>query len=313
MPKVEMRGRLDVEQFWPKGTSDADTVVLEVEHVLVDGEESKVFDGAFVLDHGKRKEVLGGGRVRVRLEGIDAAELHYPTTETGALVGKNGSYRQARAQLACVQLAERLGAQVSLSARVVTEVETPSDVFDVYGRFVGEVTANTAGPGTLLLNTFLLEAGLALPSIYTSMDRRDARRYLALAREARSSQRGVWRWYTTELFLDETMHHVKEPVGDDVGPFVLPKLFRRLSVHEVLKGQVRGFKSWLRERRDRVRPMVSWLEQGPADAEVEDFADFVSDDSPKPRFLAEPDELVFVEKAGVTYSRQGEPLHDWPG
>lgn len=87
---------------------------------------------------------------------------------------------------------------------------------------------------------------------YTSMDRR----------EARASQRGVWRWYTTELFLDETMHHVKAAVGDDVGPFVLPKLFRRLSVHEVIKGQVRGFKSWLRERRDRVRLGVIYSRDG---------------------------------------------------
>lgn len=108
------------------------------------------------------------------------------------------------------------------------------------------------------------------------------------------------------------MHHVKASQGDDVGPFVFPKLFRRLAVHEVLTGQVRGFKSWVRERRDRVRPMIGWLEQGDAAGDAQDFADFVSDDSSKPRFLVEPDDLVFVEKAGVTYGKNGNPLHEWP-
>lgn len=176
--------------------------MLEVEKVLVDGEESDVFDDAFVLDHGQQQQVLSGGKVRIRLEGIDAPELHYPTTETGTLVGKNGQYRQARSQLPCTMLAERLGKTGKLLARATTEVETPSDVFDVYGRMVAEVTANTAGPGTLLINTFLLENGGALPAIYTSMDRRDAREYLKRAADARSNQRGIWRWYTSELFLD---------------------------------------------------------------------------------------------------------------
>ncbi len=313
MPRVEIRGRLNVDQFWPKGSSDADTVVVDVEKVLVDGDESPVFDGAFVLDHGKRQPVLDRGRVRVRLEGIDAPELHYPTTEPGVLIGRNAQYRQPRAQLGCLHLRDKLGPGAALSARVTTDVETPNDVFDVYGRFVGVVVANTAGPGTVVVNEALLEAGLALPSIYTSMDRTAARRYLRLASEARSNQRGVWRWYTTELHFDETMHHEKNADGDDVGPPVLPKLFRRLAVHEVHKGQVRGFKSWLRERRDRVRSMTAWLEQGDAGAEVEDLADYVSDDSPKPRFLAEPAGLVFVEKAGVTYSGEATPLLDWPG
>lgn len=312
MAKVEIRGRLAVDQFWPRGSSDADTVIVDVDKVLIDGAVSTVFDGAFVLDHGKRKEVLGNGKLRVRLEGIDAPELHYPTTETGTLVGKNAAYRQARAQLATTMLAEQLGGGGSLTARVTSEAETPSDVFDVYGRMVGEVVANVAGPGTLHVNTALLESGAALPAIYTSMGRTDAKRYLKLAADARSSRRGLWRWYTSELFLDETMHHVKAPAGDDVGPFVFPKMFRRLAVHEVLTGQVRGFKSWLRDRRDYVRPMSSWLEQGEAGAQNEDLADYVSDDSSKPRFLAEPHELVFIEKAGVTYSKDGEPLHAWP-
>ena len=116
-------------------------------------------------------------------------------------------------------------------------------------------------------------------------------RYLKLAADVRSTQRGIWRWHTS-LHL----------------PQALPSPCR----NEVHKRQVRGFKGWLRERRDRVRPMLGWLEQGVADAVREELTDHVSDDSSKPRFIVEPNDLVFIEKAGITYGGNGHPPHEWP-
>lgn len=53
-----------------------------------------------------------------------------------------------------------------LVAGATTEVETPSDVFDVFGRMVADATVDTTGPGTVKVNTLLLETGAALPAIY---------------------------------------------------------------------------------------------------------------------------------------------------
>jgi len=39
---------------------------------------------------------------------------------------------------------------------------------------------------------------------------------------------------------------------------------------------------------------------------VEDFAEYVSDDPSKPRFLVQPERLAFVEKAGGDVQRGGD-------
>src|SRR5262249_8124173 len=86
MGRLRVTGTIDVGQFWPGGESDADTTKVLVS--VSDGFEyhgdpahafrpTHAFDGAEV--HGKiRKTVLDNkGRVTIRLQGIDAPELHY--------------------------------------------------------------------------------------------------------------------------------------------------------------------------------------------------------------------------------------------
>jgi len=68
---VEVIGTVDVDQFWPKGDSDADTLVMRVKKIRVDGESSAQFDGAYALDYGKKRELFREGCMRARLEGVD--------------------------------------------------------------------------------------------------------------------------------------------------------------------------------------------------------------------------------------------------
>src|SRR5688572_14866947 len=74
-----VRGTLDPSQFWPSGKSDADTAHVLVEAVYWKSTKTKLLERALV--HGKvTKPALRNGKVTVRLQGLDASELHYRPT-----------------------------------------------------------------------------------------------------------------------------------------------------------------------------------------------------------------------------------------
>lgn len=191
MAKVEILGVVDVEQFHPLGDSDADTVVVQVKEIRVDGELTKQFEGAFVLDHGEPRALIRNGCVRVRLEGLDAPELHYPTTEPDPVARPNATFRQARGAACTKALAEALGGSGLIRARAVTE----------------QLKAKRPG--------------------------------------------------------------------------------------------------------DRVTSLEGFLSQGTAGNETENLATFISDDSGKPRFTADPFQLAFVERAGTTYDAEGQAIEEF--
>src|SRR5712675_2274002 len=94
---LELTGTLDLKQFWPDGTSDADTanVVIDPaagpfqfrENLAGNPKKTHAFDTAWI--HGKttvqaiRRNKQGATHVTIRLQGIDAPELHYQPTEKG--------------------------------------------------------------------------------------------------------------------------------------------------------------------------------------------------------------------------------------
>jgi hypothetical protein len=77
-------GTIDLSQFWPNGDSDVDTanVVVDADGFQFSEDASPqgfrrthVFEDAFI----GQKAVIGNGRkVTVRIQGIDAPELHCP-------------------------------------------------------------------------------------------------------------------------------------------------------------------------------------------------------------------------------------------
>src|SRR4029077_14423031 len=131
MPKglLEVSGTIDLAQFWPTGESDADTVKVLLSgpnafrFTLHPGAPSKVthaFEGATVKGKVSKPAIDKEGRVTIRLQGIDAPELHYrPTAPT--LNGKkptpakrakfpaaNGNFRQKLGETAAIALGEFL-------------------------------------------------------------------------------------------------------------------------------------------------------------------------------------------------------------
>jgi endonuclease YncB( thermonuclease family) len=192
MPKgmLTVVGSLDISQFWPasKGnnSSDGDTVHLKVDPTTsflfssAPGKKPKVakaFVGAYVVDHNQKKNVITSkSEIKIRLQGIDTPELHYPVIGAGKWDPSKkplaSEYRQPYGAGAANALHAYLqtfitGGGTMLHARFVTQIDKPADAIDSHGRFVGDIVIGTAASKSI--NTWLVENGWAYPLFYDSM------------------------------------------------------------------------------------------------------------------------------------------------
>src|SRR5713101_4598843 len=147
---LRVSGSLDVTQFWPTGGSDADTINVSVKPDSFEFSPdpatrpfrvTHVFENASV--HGKQKKPpIHNGKVTIRLQGIDATELHFAAMLPGKGLMNNGTrFRQFFGETATVQLGQflrKIGAG-TIPCRVESAVDHPNEVFDTYGRFIGDV------------------------------------------------------------------------------------------------------------------------------------------------------------------------------
>lgn len=98
---LEVDGSIDIAQFWPVGSSDADTSQMRVD---VAGEvfrfrpnDDAPFQVTHALDNARVKgsatyDAIRNGKITVRLQGMDAPELHYrPTAAKKKAVGTSSS------------------------------------------------------------------------------------------------------------------------------------------------------------------------------------------------------------------------------
>jgi endonuclease YncB( thermonuclease family) len=229
---LELRGTVAPDDVFPEGHSDADTL-----HVTLSASRAACrfrrapgeawvpvpLERAVVFGRGRRAVVDARGRVTVRLEGLDAPELH--------LRGARGlNLRQPYAISAASALHTRLRrlGRGPLPCRVWTAVDSPGEAFDTYGRLVG-VIAVLGARAELDVNAWLLAQGWALPSFYTSTPQPQMTAYALLAAAARGARRGLWAsGEARRLSLDDALSF-PPPHGnpDTRAPVLMPKLFRR--------------------------------------------------------------------------------------
>jgi endonuclease YncB( thermonuclease family) len=264
------------------------------------------------------------GRVNLRLSGTDAPELHYcpeasvKSAKQSAEQRKlylewNRDYRQPLAETAVVKLVERLGSKGTvLECEARASAELPNDLFDCYGRFVGDLFVKQGGE-MLHVNRWLLEEGLVFPSLYNSMSREEIEGIVAAANRAYSAKKGIWRNLVDcvgELDWGRVYRGLRAPALDDTGDVALPKLFRRKvawSVNRRAKMGDGSFPKYLRNTSDRCFARDDFLSQGPAAIE-HSLADFVADDG---RVTVWPEELVFKELPSNVVGPDGMVLAAW--
>jgi endonuclease YncB( thermonuclease family) len=327
---LRVLGTIDLAQFWPDGESDADTskVKVNVERdsfsFSPDGRKFKktdVYFGAFSQGASKKQVVDSQNRITVRLQGIDAPELHYRAaalkSSTGVSAAKRAKFnlenkpqrRQYWAETATVALAEKLSGYGSpVKCQVTSFIDRPFEVIDTYGRFVANIRVG-AGYKTDI-NLWLAEEGWAYPTFYSSMKADEIEAYLKALTKA-GKKRRIWRDYSldTSKFDPKLVFRPKGPVeaAKDKGKVLMPKLFRRQVSFRIQKkvGVFNGnFADYLKANKDSCFRTDEFLKQGEHVAPVRALHDFMKGN----KFTLQPQDIVFREKYSNLVDAKGKRI-----
>lgn len=325
---LRVRGSVAVDQFWPVSSSDADTTKVKVQLSGAGFEfepmpgagftQTHAFDNAVVVSSNGRTPPVKNNQITVRLQGVDAPELHYrpmaekkkadqTATQRAKYLQLNEEYRQPLAESATIALTNQIGtAGQVVDCLVTSRVDAPNEVFDVYGRFVGDITVRPGTPTALVLNQWLLSNGWAMPSFYSSMSEDEITTLTALGNNAYFSNLGVWPSYEDSITQAnfQLTRIYRRPgattlpnAAADAGKVINPKLFRRLSTYVINKkaGMVSSsFLTYLRTKTaDTVHLVDEYITQGPSAATVFHLADLFGSNQV---FEPWPEEIVFREK-----------------
>lgn len=330
--RLRIRGTIDLAQFWPDGESDADTSKVKVTvdpndanafSFAADGKRfraTSAFEGAIVVGSVRRPAIDAKGRVTVRLQGIDAPELHYraaplPRDRAGVTPAKREAYnawnverRQFWAETATVALAVKLarfGSGGQVRCVVESIVDRPGDVVDTYGRFVGAINVG-AGFATDI-NRWLVADGWAFPTFYSSMSPLEITTLADAATRGRKLNR-VPRSLSTDTgsFRASLRYRRNGPIdaATDRGPVLMPKLYRRQVAYRAERavGLYKGtFRDYLAGRRDECFLTADFLKHGVHASRTYTLDDFMRGNT----FGQRPAELVFKEKASTLVDARG--------
>lgn len=348
MGTLRIHGVIDLIQFWPTGSSDADTTKIK----LIVGKNSfeykkegatkftktTVFSGA--TSKGQvSKEVISTSKktglqtITVRLQGIDAPELHYKaaplkksSTVTDAKRKKfneiNEDRRQCFAETATFELAKHLkqyaNAAGIINAVFETMVDEPAESVDTYGRFVGNVRVG----GNHDINTWLVENGWGHPAFYTSMSKEEIETFLIAWKKGKNKKSRPGKSisknandFDMNLLYRKPKTGVVVPFtsGEDNGKVLMPKIYRRqvswlMSKEAKVIPASTTFKAYLKKKPDQLALLDDFLTNGINSAEIFSLDEFVSAEN---KVLKKPEDFVFKEKAGTLVDSKGKKIEKW--
>jgi len=229
----------------------------------------------------------------------------------------NEQYRQPMAETGTKALHDLLaphGPQVQ--CRMITAVDEPNEVVDVYGRFVGDILVTINGQETNL-NHWLVEQGWAFPAFYSFMSKQEITKILQLSTPVRTRKDGVWKNWKKQNKLDvlnqKLIYRGKAAMPDpqeEKGPVIMPKLFRRAStwkINQMAKMVTGGLGKYLTAHPDDCY-LTSQFLVSPHTAVHRKLHEFYRSDG---TFGLRPDELVFQEKEATLIGPNGTPATDW--
>ena len=329
---LRVRGTIELDQFWPGGSADADTSKVQVTvgkdafAFATDGKKFKttnVLNNAIVVGASSGPVIDTKSRVTVRLQGIDATELHY---KAGALKKsrkdvtdkKRAAYnaenkterRQYWAETATVAMAKKLGSfgATSIACEVYSLVDHPYELVDTYGRIVGNIRVGKKF--ALDINTWLTTQGWVFPTFYSSMSEEEINVLLAAAAKGRKKGR-VWSTLSddTSKFKADLLYRKSGPIDaqNDNGSVIMPKLFRRQVAYKMemhAKLFAGTFAEFLAVRPDECYLTDEFLEQGPHAAKTRRLDELMTGK----RFTLEPQEVVFREKFSSVVNAVGKRI-----
>lgn len=296
MGLLKIQGAIRLEQFWPRGKSESDASKIKITvaddafeykaDIKANFKKTYVFNNAYVpYQRKKQKIVKRGNQLVVRLQGVDAPELHYslygPTpqkhpTRRGnlnsfdyeSLIQASNAieYRQPMAETAVYELLEFLnkGAKGGeIPCTFVCNANHPADVCDKYGRLVGSLYV-VVNKKEVHINQWLLENSLAFTAFYSGMSVELIAQLADVAEKAAQKNTGIHKQYKTFVgIFDEHLRYrpqvsalkAKQLLADDKGHLIHPKIFRRWCVYNIYRQariQIGTFNDFLKAVDDRV-------------------------------------------------------------
>jgi endonuclease YncB( thermonuclease family) len=336
MGRIEIKGNIDLRQFWPDGKSDADTT-----KILIKVNEDAFSYYASKDDHNPKKtkvfieskvkpatgksvnpvKYAGTPRqyITIRLEGIDAPELHYKFYDPATLAKYRGTalfkkynieYRQCYSEIATEALSKMLK-QYKNKANLVpclfvsNNINKPSDACDVYGRFVGYIHVND---GKLNVNEWLLKEGLVFPAFYDSAEEDELKKLLKDFKSAKSKPATVVANFSAKLLaFDFKLIFRKNGPSDpskDAGKLILPKLYRRNCCYSILsKADLchTSFDDYLKSKKDDKLILYSDFRNYLKSNKKSSFRGIlhITDIYHGGTLTADPDSFVFIEKGSI--------------
>jgi len=344
MGRLIIDGTLDLSQFWPVGESDADTTKLVIDvgdmatpihyqpFPTAPANATHIYDDAVVRPFGANERVIKNGKLTVRLQGLDAPELHVQPSSLkkvkwkgkalGSLAGTGliKKFRQAQAETAVVRLAtflQTIGPS-PLPCRFVSMIDDaqgPGDALDKYGRFVGNVFLRPGTADPIDINLWILEEGLALVALYNSMRREEIEDCVQAWSIGGNAQEGICRFVTKKLpAFDPTLLYRKKGsavIDEGAAKFIHPKLYRRQCTWWAYKKAGRftsGFDTFLGLSKDDVFfETADFLNNGPLSAVQIPLDDLVAGG----KVVYSADEIVFKEGSSRLFDAQGNRIESW--
>lgn len=331
---LRIRGSIDLDQFWPDGSADADTTKIKVDvskgsfAYAVDGKTFKtthVFDKAVVKGAKKAPLISAKGQITVRLQGIDAPELHYKAAalkRSDAISDKkratfNAINREERrqhwAESATVALSKKLRSvgKGPIPCLVYSFIDRPTELPDTYGRVVGNIRVGAKFATDV--NLWLVSEAWAFPTFYSSMSKEEIESYLVAAAKGKKKKR-VFTSYSRKLSkFDWKLVYRKNGEIDeahDRGDVIKPKLFRRQVAWKV-QGKAKvfsgSFADYLAANRDNCFLTDDFLKEGVHTATPHTLHEFMKGAS----FTLTPQELVFKEKFSALVDAKGKPIESF--
>lgn len=126
---------------------------------------------------GGTKAVVDAKRrsITVRLQGIDAPELHYQpqggvpagersARQEAAFLKWHGDFRQRQGETAAATLGKLLGGGGEIPCTVLSRVEQPNEAFDMDGRLIGNVVVRLHGDWCQTATSPSVSAGMVASS-----------------------------------------------------------------------------------------------------------------------------------------------------
>jgi endonuclease YncB( thermonuclease family) len=344
--RVEIRGRIFLNKlFEGGGIADADTIKIDVGPDSVRFRESEnsqwrenlkvLNDGRYYDDNHELKPVVevhsGFSAVRIRLQGIDAAELHYGVHQGSVQLdssqqakfdlAKDINYRQKWGARATKELIDFLthyqyeeNGKKYVNVYAFSNVDTPSNLFDKFGRAICDVVIAEDGTN---VNQWLVKKGWSFPDFYNSMSESEVKTLQQAGAQASNPPIGIRGSYSKNLVVPFDFDMIFDrnnpsiDVEQDKGGLNLPKFFRKQVDYEVLKrcgvSSFATLKDFIRFTNTRCYKTEEVLKERNSPM-VYQLSDFIDENG---YMDFDVGGLIYIESEAQLFDKNGNVMNEW--